>query len=127
MIKDLETIQHHELRDDIWQMLIDHREFQNVCRYTMAEVQRYADHLRRLSWTTNIGAPQFMERFNLTEKSIIEFFAGSVTRADKVEAWERKHKSAVQKCQRLLGDITSYCEKTVELRAELETHRSRRL
>ena len=102
MIRDLESIQHHTERENIWQMLLDHRDFENVCRYTLTEVKRYADHLRRLSWTTNIGAPQFMQWFNLTEKSIIEFFAGSTTRADKVEQWELKHKSAVQKCQRLL-------------------------
>ena len=126
MIKDLESIQHHELREDIWGALVSHERFPDCCRYTWAEMERYADHLRELSWKTN-RSPDFMARFNRAETNIINFLAGSTTRESRVDAWKQRHKTAVQLCQRLVGDITKFVEETERLRTEYQRTMSKRL
>ena len=126
MIRDLEDLQNHELREDIWSELVSHERFPDCCRYTWAETKRYSDHLRELSWKTN-RVPEFMERFNRTETNIINFLAGSTTRESKIDAWRQKHKSAVQSCQRLVSDLAKFVEDTERLRTEYQRMMSKRL
>lgn len=126
MIRDLEDLQNHELREDIWSELISHKRFPGCCRYTWAECARYADHLREFSWKTN-RSPEFMERFNRIETDIVSFLAGSTTRESRVDAWKQKHKTAVQACQRLIDGITKFVEDTERLRTEYQRMMSKRL
>ncbi|MET0051161.1 MAG: hypothetical protein ABW095_08785 [Candidatus Thiodiazotropha sp.] len=117
MIKAIESLKDHPLRDAIMARFEVHPEFPTFCRFRLSELKRLAGIESRMFMKDMNSCVNFSNSLTQYERSEINILQ-RYTRKSKLEGLERRHKSAVQRTERFISSITETIEAEEALKAD---------
>jgi hypothetical protein len=117
MIKAIESLSEHPLRDAIMERLESHPQFSTFCRFTLSELKKLAGIESRMFMKDMNSCVNFSNSLTQYERSEINILQ-RYTRKEKLDGLERRHKSAAQRTERFISSITETIESEQKLEAD---------